>query len=58
MRHEWCIAVLASHFAVLASDRQIEFSVDAGQACVAAVDPDKLQRVLMNLAVCERGLRT
>ena len=28
---------------------RIEFSVDAGHACVAAVDPDKLQRVLMNL---------
>ena len=43
------VRFLASHFAVLAADRQIEFSVDAEHACVAAVDPDKLQRVLMNL---------
>ena len=43
------VRFLASHFAVLASDRRIEFSVEAGHACVAAVDPDKLQRVVMNL---------
>ena len=43
------VRVLASHFAVLASDRQIGFVVDAGGDCLAAVDPDKLQRVLMNL---------
>ena len=43
------VRFLASHFAVLGSDRQIAFSVEAGQVCVAAVDPDKLQRVLMNL---------
>ncbi|HMI90903.1 MAG TPA: ATP-binding protein, partial [Polyangiales bacterium] len=40
---------LASHFAVLAADRKIQFTVAANEACVAAVDPDKLQRVLMNL---------
>ena len=40
---------LASNFAVLAADRKIEYVVDADEACVAAVDPDKLQRVLMNL---------
>jgi len=40
---------LASHFAVLAADRKIEYTVAADQPCVAAVDPDKLQRVLMNL---------
>jgi len=43
------VRLLASHFAVLAADRNIEYVVDAGEACVAAVDPDKLQRVLMNL---------
>ncbi len=43
------VRFLASHFAVLAADRGIEFAVDADEACVAAVDPDKLQRVVMNL---------
>jgi PAS domain S-box-containing protein len=43
------VRFLASHFTVLAADRQIEYAVDAGEDCVAAVDPDKLQRVLMNL---------
>ena len=40
---------LASHFSVLAAERKIDYEVDADRACVAAVDPDKLQRVLMNL---------
>lgn len=43
------VRLLASHFAVLAADRKIEYVVDADQSSVAAVDPDKLQRVLMNL---------
>jgi PAS domain S-box-containing protein len=43
------VRFLASHFAVLAAERKIEYVVDADEACVAAVDPDKLQRVLMNL---------
>jgi PAS domain S-box-containing protein len=43
------LRLLASHFAVLAADRRIEYVVDADEACVAAVDPDKLQRVVMNL---------
>jgi PAS domain S-box-containing protein len=43
------VRFLASHFAVLAADRGIEFVVDADSALVAAVDPDKLQRVMMNL---------
>ena len=43
------LRLLASHFAVLAADRRIELVVDAGEPCLAAVDPDKLQRVLMNL---------
>src|SRR6185436_9244700 len=43
------VRFLASHFVVLAGDRDIAFAVDADQACVAAVDPDKLQRVVMNL---------
>ena len=36
---------VASHFSVLAVERRIQFDVDAEQACVAAVDPEKLQRV-------------
>jgi PAS domain S-box-containing protein len=43
------IRFLCSHFAVLATDRRIELDVVAATACVAAVDADKLQRVIMNL---------
>ncbi len=43
------VRFLASNFAVLAADRDIEFAVDANGPVMAAVDPDKLQRVLMNL---------
>jgi PAS domain S-box-containing protein len=43
------VRFLTSHFGVLAAERNIDFAVDADEACVAAVDPDKLQRVLMNL---------
>jgi PAS domain S-box-containing protein len=43
------VRFLASHFAVLAAERKVEYWVDANEACVAAVDPDKLQRVVMNL---------
>jgi PAS domain S-box-containing protein len=43
------LRLLASHFAVLAADRRIDFEVDAAEPCVACVDADKLQRVVMNL---------
>ena len=43
------VRFVASHFSVLAVERSIQFEVDAEKACVAAVDPEKLQRVLMNL---------
>ncbi len=43
------VRLLASHFAVLAADRGIEYLVEADEPCAAAVDPDKLQRVVMNL---------
>jgi PAS domain S-box-containing protein len=43
------VRFLASHFGVLAAERGIDYVVDADGACVAAVDPDKLQRVVMNL---------
>ena len=51
--HESDVAALvrfvASHFAVLAADCRLDYVVDASAACLAAVDPEKLQRVLMNL---------
>lgn len=40
---------VASHFAVLAEERGLTYEVLADERCAAAVDPDKLQRVLMNL---------
>ena len=43
------VRFLASHFAVLAADRGIEYTVDADGPCVTAIDPEKLQRVVMNL---------
>ena len=43
------VRLVASHFAVLAADRRIDYVVDADDACVTAVDPDKLQRVIMNV---------
>jgi PAS domain S-box-containing protein len=43
------VRFVTSHFSVLAVERNIRFEVDAEKPCVAAVDPEKLQRVLMNL---------
>jgi PAS domain S-box-containing protein len=43
------VRFLASHFSVLAAERGIDYAVDADETCLAAVDADKLQRVLMNL---------
>ena len=43
------VRFLASHFAVLAAERGIEYTVDADDACMAAIDPEKVQRVVMNL---------
>ncbi len=43
------LRLVTSHFSALADERRIDYVVDAGEACVAAVDPDKLQRALMNL---------
>ena len=40
---------VTSHFSALAVEQGIHFETDANEACVAAVDPEKLQRVLMNL---------
>lgn len=43
------LRLVASHFAVLAADRRIEYVVDAVDGCIAAVDADKLPRVIMNM---------
>jgi len=43
------VRLLASHFVVLAADRQIAYTVDADGPCLGAIDADKLQRVVMNL---------
>jgi PAS domain S-box-containing protein len=43
------VRFLASHFGVLAAERKIDYIVEADEPCLTAVDPDKLQRVLMNL---------
>jgi PAS domain S-box-containing protein len=43
------VRFLASHFGVLAAERRIDYEVEANDPCLTAVDPDKLQRVVMNL---------
>ena len=43
------VRFVTSHCSVLAVERNIQAEVGAKKACVAAVDPEKLQRVLMNL---------
>ena len=43
------VRLTASNFDVLAADRKITFLVDAQQNVASAVDPEKVQRVVMNL---------
>lgn len=43
------VRFLASHFGVLAAERKITYAVEADEPCLTAADPDKLQRVVMNL---------
>ncbi len=43
------IRLTASHFEGLAEERNITFLVDVPDEIVCAIDPEKLQRVLMNL---------
>ncbi len=43
------VRFVASHFEILANERQIHFDIDAGEAYFATVDIEKLQRVVMNL---------
>jgi signal transduction histidine kinase len=40
---------VASHFESLAQERQIAYSIETPEAVQAQVDPDKMQRILMNL---------
>ena len=39
----------ASHFELLAKDRQIAFLVETHNQIISAIDPEKIQRVVMNL---------
>jgi signal transduction histidine kinase len=43
------VRFVASHFDVLAIERGIEYTIEVPDPCVAMVDPDKAQRVVMNL---------
>jgi signal transduction histidine kinase len=43
------VSLAASQFEVVASDRRVAFTVAAPDSLRAAVDPDKVQRVLLNL---------
>jgi PAS domain S-box-containing protein len=43
------VRLSASHFETLADDRQISFSVETPRSYPAQVDPDKLQRICLNL---------
>jgi PAS domain S-box-containing protein len=43
------VRLVASHFEVLAHDRAIDFRLEIPDQIISAVDPDKLERVLMNL---------
>ncbi len=45
----WLVRVVGSHFESVASERQIRFDVVAPKHMPAQVDPDKIQRVLLNL---------
>jgi PAS domain S-box-containing protein len=42
------VRFIASHFEILAAERRVDFRVDAAHV-IAAADPEKLQRVVMNL---------
>jgi PAS domain S-box-containing protein len=41
--------IIGSHFETMADDLGIQYSVDAPHEVVAHIDPDKLQRILLNL---------
>jgi PAS domain S-box-containing protein len=43
------VRFVASHFDILAAERPVDFRLETPQSCLAAVDPEKLERVAMNL---------
>lgn len=43
------VRLLGAHFQLLAADRKIDFAITAHEPCVSGVDPEKLERVVMNL---------
>ncbi|HXM59101.1 MAG TPA: ATP-binding protein [Candidatus Dormibacteraeota bacterium] len=43
------VRMVGSHFESLAADRRIAYTIEAGGDVAAQVDPDKLQRVFLNL---------
>ncbi len=43
------LRLTASHFEVLAADRNVTFRIDAQEHMLSAVDAEKIQRVIMNL---------
>ncbi len=43
------VRLVASHFDALAAEREMSFAVEAPPSLVRRVDPEKLQRVLLNL---------
>lgn len=43
------IRFVASHFDILANERQISFVIETESPCISFVDPEKLQRIVMNL---------
>jgi PAS domain S-box-containing protein len=43
------VRFIASHFDILAVERSVNFLLETGPSYIAAIDPEKLQRVVMNL---------
>ncbi|HEV7782202.1 MAG TPA: histidine kinase dimerization/phospho-acceptor domain-containing protein, partial [Chitinophagaceae bacterium] len=43
------IRFVASHFELLANERRVDFRIETGQLYLSMVDPEKLQRIVMNL---------
>jgi PAS domain S-box-containing protein len=43
------VRYIASHFEIIAAERRVDFRVEVPPSWIGAVDPDKLQRVVMNL---------
>jgi PAS domain S-box-containing protein len=43
------VRLMASHFDILAHERTIDYRVEAPASVLSAIDPEKLERILMNL---------